>query len=100
MPCFFLNELYLTLVSGMCPSLNFILEIWVNSKDYSGAMDRIQATPSISLLNEFVGNHGCRVHSATSSQAYKAFASRGFHHSAHWGSHACVGHMSLKPLSL
>lgn len=56
---FFLNELYLTLVSDevQCPSLNFILEIWVNSKDYYEAMERIQDTPSTSLLPKVARNH-------------------------------------------
>lgn len=67
----------------MCPSLNFILEIWVNSKDYSEAMDRIQDTPPISLLPEFVGNHGYRAHFIS---CLEAFPGRGFHQSAHWGS--------------
>lgn len=68
---FFLNELYLTLVSGMCPSLNFISGIWVNAKDYSEAMDRIQDTPPISLLPEWVGSQSHRVNSATPSRAHR-----------------------------
>lgn len=53
----FLNELYLTLVSVKCPSLNFILEIWVNSKNYCEAVDRIQHTPPISLLPKVAESH-------------------------------------------
>lgn len=62
----------------MCPSLNFILEIWVNSKDYSEAMDRIQDIPPISLLLEFVGSHSYRARSTTSSLAYRPLPAEAF----------------------
>lgn len=57
---FFLNELYLTLVSVKCSSLNFNLEIWVNSKDYCEAMDRLQGSPPICLITKVAQNHMVR----------------------------------------